>query len=655
MGVEQTAAALEQKFNAAFPYKEVRPQQASIMHALGSIYAQPRFRYVVIEAGTGVGKSGIAKAIAGVEGRAFLLTATKQLQDQYMATFDDGTMAVLKGKANYRCAVDSSLTCAYGACMASEDKDGQEQRRECYAAGRCPYRNALNTAEHAKVVVMSYAMFMSMMRLADTARQQLMESRPVLIIDECHLLEDQLVTFAGFELSQAMLDKKYHLLDMTQYENITSPFEDQLEQSPDYMATMTKYVTSIDLPYMEEGFAGDEVYPHRTANEGKAACLDWLRLVAKLLTRRLQLVSLQLDAVNNDARRWSMTADQLTFLNGLDKRKLAYEHADIQLLLQKLEAYLSRYDDKKKQPVDDDWLLTVRDPKASSRPKPKQYTKATLKVEQGKHRDGYRVAVQPLDVDKLFGMFMDKFAVNHVVFMSATIIDKQQFCNDLGLSSASTALVSRPSTFDAYRSPIVIDPMGSMSREYMQRTVSNMIGRINDILREHAHEKGLIHTTSMLLARTIYDNIAPDLRGRLLIAEGMVNNEQLLMQHKSTRKPTVLISPSMMAGVDLEDDFARFQVVAKFPFASLGDPRVAKKMNRRNGKSWYKAKMLRSFVQECGRGTRSEEDWCVTYVLDGYVEYLMRNDMDKFDDQFKQRMIYYTKFNLNDWRQAMTE
>ena len=652
MSVEQTAAALEQRFNEAFPYKTVRPQQKSIMHALGAIYAQPRFRYVVIEAGTGVGKSGIAKAVAGVEGRAFLLTATKQLQDQYMATFDDGTMAVLKGKANYRCAMDSSLTCAYGACMASEDSDGQAQRRECYAAGKCPYRNALNAAERAKVVVMSYAMFMSMMRLADTSRQQLMESRPVLIIDECHLLEDQLVTFAGFELSQAALDKKYHLLDMTRYENITSPFEDQLEESPDYMEMMTKYVTTIDMPYMEDGFTGDDVYPHRTAGEGKAACLEWLRVVTKLLQRRLQLVSLQLDAVNNDSRRWSMTADQLTFLNGLDKRKLSYEHADIQLLLQKLEAYLSRYTDKKK-PMDDDWLLTVRDPRSNGRPKPKQYTPATLKAEKGKRRDGYRVAVQPLDVDKLFGMFMDKFALNHVVFMSATIIDKQQFCTDLGLTSANTALISRPSTFDAHRSPIVIDPMGSMSREYMQRTVTNMIGRINEILQEHAKEKGLIHTTSMLLARTIYDNIDAKLRPRLLIAEGAVNNEQLLMQHRMSRKPTVLISPSMMAGVDLEDDMARFQIVAKFPFASLGDPRVAKKMNRRDGKGWYKAKMLRSFVQECGRGTRSEDDWCVTYVLDGYVEYLMRNDMDKFDEQFKQRMIYYTKFDLNTYRQQM--
>jgi len=655
---KRNAAEWEQLFNDNFPYKEIREQQSSILHALGQIYAQPKYRYTVIEAGTGVGKSGIAKAIAAVEGKAFLLTATKQLQDQYLSTFDDGSLMVLKGKGNYRCDVDQTLTCAYGACNAAKNEsEGQRIRAQCYSTGRCPYRNAIERAKRAQVVVMSYAMFLSLIRVSamTDSPDALMAKRPVLIVDECHLLEDQLVSFAGFELSQAMLDKRYGLVDMAYHPVIDSPFVDQLAMDEGALTTAAEYLTSIDVPYMEEGFAGDAVYPKRTPKQGAQRVISWLRTVSTLLSRRIQLIQLQLNAINDEGFRRSLSADKLTELNGMDKRRLSYDFVDATMLNQKLLAYLAMVDNTVDDEDDNDnWLLTVRDPKAYGKPKPRQYTATELEQERSKVRDGYRVAVQPLDVNRLFTMFMDRFAVNHVVFMSATIIDKPQFCSDLGLDRTRTALISRPSTFNPKRSPIVIDPVGSMSREYIKVTMSNMVNRVNAILEEHAKEKGVIHTSNTLLAQALYDNVAAKHRKRLLIAEGAVNNERLLEMHRSSTKPTVLISPSMMAGVDLEDSLARFQIVVKFPFASLGDARVAKKMKRKTGgREWYKAKMLRSFVQECGRGTRSSDDWCVTYVLDGYVENLLRYDADKLDEQFKSRFVDYTKFDLAKWRKAM--
>ena len=86
------------KFMEAFPFKEVRPIQEDILNALERVYRDSdRFRYVLIEAGTGVGKSAIAKAIAAVEGDAYVLTATKQLQDQYVRDFAPEA-ATVKGK-----------------------------------------------------------------------------------------------------------------------------------------------------------------------------------------------------------------------------------------------------------------------------------------------------------------------------------------------------------------------------------------------------------------------------------------------------------------------------------------------------------------------------------------------------------------------------
>ena len=36
-------------------------------------------------------------------------------------------------------------------------------------------------------------------------------------------------------------------------------------------------------------------------------------------------------------------------------------------------------------------------------------------------------------------------------------------------------------------------------------------------------------------------------------------------------------------------------------------------------KQWYQNKMLSNFIQQCGRGIRSKDDYCVTYVLDATI------------------------------------
>ena len=43
-------------------------------------------------------------------------------------------------------------------------------------------------------------------------------------------------------------------------------------------------------------------------------------------------------------------------------------------------------------------------------------------------------------------------------------------------------------------------------------------------------------------------------------------------------------------------------------------------------KQWYTNKMLSNFIQQCGRGIRSKEDHCVTYVLDANIyDAIIRN------------------------------
>ena len=87
---------------AAFP--EWRPGQLETVEAV----IQSRRRFQLVTAPTGSGKSLIAAAIAGPEPAAgVILTATKQLQDQYQADFPG--FAELRGISNYPCAAADGL------------------------------------------------------------------------------------------------------------------------------------------------------------------------------------------------------------------------------------------------------------------------------------------------------------------------------------------------------------------------------------------------------------------------------------------------------------------------------------------------------------------------------------------------------------------
>jgi len=70
----------------------------------------------------------------------------------------------------------------------------------------------------------------------------------------------------------------------------------------------------------------------------------------------------------------------------------------------------------------------------------------------------------------------------------------------------------------------------------------------------------------------------------------------------------------MTYGVDLKGDLARFQIILKAPWLPTKDVRVEKLMKL--DKDWYGNQMLKTLVQACGRGVRSEDDYCETYILD---------------------------------------
>lgn len=183
-----------------FPFNEIRERQRRVLEWLQENW--DKYRFFVMELPTGFGKSAVSNAVGvSLKGGTFLLTVTKQLQDQYVRDFKEPAVVALKGKANYRCNVNPTLNVECGPCIVNKDL-----LRNCKGNNVCAYYNQRNKALNARIAVLTVPFF-----LFATTCGRYWSPREAIIIDECHLLEQQLVQWATIEVSPSQIEKEYEL------------------------------------------------------------------------------------------------------------------------------------------------------------------------------------------------------------------------------------------------------------------------------------------------------------------------------------------------------------------------------------------------------------------------------------------------------------
>lgn len=236
----------------------------------------------------------------------------------------------------------------------------------------------------------------------------------------------------------------------------------------------------------------------------------------------------------------------------------------------------------------------------------------------------------PLKVDKLSKCIFDY--ADKIVLMSATIIDPVNFCKSLGIDKYK--YIEAESTFDASKAPIYVATKTKLNYNNLQVNLPKLVKIIEDICEHHKNEKGIIHTHTNFITNYLKTNIN---NSRIIYREPGVRNEEILDIHYNTDKPTIIASPSMSHGVDLKGDLARFQIVIKAPYLPTTDRRVEKLMKL--DFNWYANKMLSSFIQSCGRGVRSQKDYCKTYVLDAAIIEMVVKNKHKIPKYFLDRFM----------------
>lgn len=239
-----------------------------------------------------------------------------------------------------------------------------------------------------------------------------------------------------------------------------------------------------------------------------------------------------------------------------------------------------------------------------------------------------RVTFKPIDVAPHAEEIMFRCG-RSIVMLSATVMDPDEFFATLGIERDDAAYLRIASPFPPENRPFVYAPIGKMTYGNIDATLPTLAKAVQAIMEHHENEKGIIHTTNYKIARFIADQIASD----RIVSHGPDDRDVALRRHFESRRPTVLVSPSMTEGIDLADDLSRWQIIAKVPYPSLSDPLVRKRMRRRE--RWYAYETAKTIVQAMGRSIRSADDRAVTYVLDSDWERFYAKHASLFPDDVR--------------------
>ncbi|MGH7332289.1 MAG: helicase C-terminal domain-containing protein [Candidatus Rokuibacteriota bacterium] len=211
-------------------------------------------------------------------------------------------------------------------------------------------------------------------------------------------------------------------------------------------------------------------------------------------------------------------------------------------------------------------------------------------------------------------------AADIIVLSSAYLGPPEAMADHLGLDAAQMRVFAVDSPFPLEQRPLVYRPVGRLSKATLGSLEPLVFAEVIAILRRHPSDKGLIHTSSYGAAHRLAQALAqaaPDQFARLIVVEGG-GRAHALEVHRALRRPTVLVSPSLREGVDLPDDFLRFQIITKMPYPDLGDPWTAARRER--DPRWYILETAKGLVQAYGRSCRHAADYGITYMLDAQFE-----------------------------------
>lgn len=216
------------------------------------------------------------------------------------------------------------------------------------------------------------------------------------------------------------------------------------------------------------------------------------------------------------------------------------------------------------------------------------------------------------------------------LLLSATFLDGAgAYSGALRLKSESTKKFTVPSTFPADRRPVIKRYIGNMGYRDFEANAQALASELAKIVDENTGRRGVIHCTSYAIA----EKLRLALGNTRLVWHGKEDREAVVRRFldRGNDVDAVLVGVGLTEGYDFAGDLCRFQVLIKIPY-----PFPSKRLKARaeldpRHMDWRTCLTL---VQTYGRGMRSADDYCNTYVLDERFDKFVRANKNQLPGWF---------------------
>lgn len=442
----------------------------------------------------------------------------------------------------------------------------------------CPYFDQLNIALNASHSIFNYSNFLALL----PSKKNLLP-RELLVLDEGHLLETELVKFRGLIITKRRW-KRY----ISDLKLIDFGFDD-IKRWIDFLIELESKMFNL----LGNGSVAESLAIERKIKYG------WSTIKKKKLNGNTARIVSSSDLFESDEQISKQYEDFSVHVNDTLTDEVAADAIrDAERLTRTINNIISD---------PENWIVS-------------DIIKESYEV--------VKVEFKPLDISKYCKAVFDK--CSKTIIMSATILNYKTFCKNIGISpdNDEVKFIQVPSDFPAENRPIY--PMNVAYLNYnnlqLQETKSAITNAVDNLMTIHNKHKGIIHTTSYEQLNFIKDNISKDNARRLIVTDPEIQRDEIVHEHFYAKKPTVLISPSLHTGLDLKEDLSRFQIITKVPYPNKSDRWINAKRNK--VPEWYYWQTGLKLVQAYGRSVRSKDDWAKTYILDSAFQYFLRKNRE---------------------------
>jgi ATP-dependent DNA helicase DinG len=580
-----------------------RPREAQLTMADAVAGALADRRVLMVEAGTGTGKTYAYLAPALLSGEKVIVsTGTRNLQDQLFhrdlptilgALGVNVRTALLKGRANYLCpyrlqihqddgrfeskqtvhelqkVAEWALTTKSGDIgeLADLPEDASVWPlvtstadnclgQDCPMLDECPLMRARQKASEAELVVVNHHLFFADIAIREEGFGELLPDATAVIFDEAH----QLPEIASMFFGEAISARQLH--------DLSQDAVSEMLQTAGEMRSILDAATALDNRVADMRLAfGDEsrkgTWSEVAGREAMAPAIDAVKKAIGELSNKLEQASGRSKGMENCHRRAEDLLAAFAKLTGPTPADQVH------------------------------WFETFR--------------------------KGFVIQWTPLDVAK---PFRDVVASRKSawVFTSATLAvhdDFRHFAMQLGLDDLES--VQLPSPFAYEKQALFYVPRGlpdTSDPRYTQAVLEAAL----PVLEASRGRAFVLFTSHRALKEA-----TEWLRGRLeypILVQGSMAKGELLRRFREHGNAVLLATGSFWEGVDVRGEALSCVIIDKLPFASPGEPVVAARIDA------YKARGRNPFVsyqlpgaiiamkQGAGRLIRDEADTGVLMICD---------------------------------------